>query len=144
VNFLTHSKLFTLGNACLQLLAKEGLKQRWHIYLSNVNLLFKLWALMQVDFSLWESRNQERLSNFLTYPSSYLTIYSFTHSSTYSSMNIPIHPSILLPIHLFIHLSTHSSIYSSTNTPIHLSIHSIHRSICFLTTPPTTNTYIQK
>lgn len=90
---------------------------------------------------------------FITHPSTYSFIHpsvhlpkflSSTHSSIHSSIrphpfiHPPIHLSILLPTHPFIHSSTHSHIHSSILLPTHPSIRPspTHLPICLLIHPP--------
>lgn len=132
------------------------------IYLSNVSLLFKLLALVEIAFSLLKLRNQERLTCF--WPSIHLficpSIYSFIHLSNlpiypfiyYSSHHLITYPlehnlSTHVPTHSLIHTaciylfnySSHSSIYSLTHLTTYLSYLHISFLPCFLSFLPSSS-----
>lgn len=93
-------------------------------YLSNVSLLFELWALVEIAFSHLELTKQERLPCF--WPSIHRIICPSIYSSIYPPL--PIYPFTYCPSH---HLITYPLVHNlSTHVPTHSIIHTARIYLC--------------
>ena len=127
----TCSQLFTQGNICLWLLAKDGLKQRWHISFKYYFAFQSLGFGGNCFFSLRIEKTRDTDLFLIIHPS----IHMSKHLSIYLS-TLPIYPFIYCSSHHIItyplvhNLSTHVSTHSLTHTTCTylFNIHHIHTS----------------
>lgn len=107
-----HSYLHRETHACGCLPKMDS--NRDDTYLSNVILFFKVWALVEIAFSLLELRKQERLTCFWS------SIHLFICPSIYPSIYPP-YPFIYCSSH---HIITYPLVHNlSTHVPTHSLIH---------------------